>query len=281
MQEQIVINGQLISYQHFGSQKSGQALIFLHGWRSQKEVWKQVASSMYHVSSIYCIDLPGFGASPAPKITPPSIHLALHGEGRGRGWSVGDYAQTVKGFIEKLELKNVILVGHSFGGRVGIKLCAAQNQQNNNSLLPSFILREGTIQKLVLVDSAGFAMDTAKKSLMAGAAKIAKPFFKLKFMQGVRKKIYQTIGAEDYLATPQLQKTFINITSEDLTEDMRCINIPTLIITGENDKDTPVAFGQRMNSLIPNSKFVILPNAGHYSFLDKPEEFVEALKEFI
>ena len=62
---------------------------------------------------------------------------------------------------------------------------------------------------------------------------------------------------------------------------MEKINIPTLIITGENDQDTPVEFGRKMHSLIPNSKFIILKGAGHFSFLDQSEEFVKELEKFI
>ncbi len=180
--------------------------------------------------------------------------------------TVGDYAEVVAEFIKKLDLTDVIVIGHSFGGRVGIKLSSAHPE---------------LVRKLVLVDSAGFAMDTPKKNFYRSAAKIAKPFFKSAFMQGLRKKIYQKIDAEDYLATPELQKTFVNITGEDLSSDMENIKCPTLIISGENDADTPVSFGKKMNSLIRNSQFAILKNAGHFSFLDQPEEFAEILKKFI
>ena len=96
MDKQIISNNQLMAYSEFGRPDAGKALLFLHGWRSSKETWNQVASSMYpscaeapegrQVSSIYAIDLPGFGGSSAPKTA----------------WSVGDYAESIKGFIEKL-----------------------------------------------------------------------------------------------------------------------------------------------------------------------------------
>lgn len=209
-----------------------------------------VSKSAGQQYSIYAIDLPGFGQSSTPKEV----------------WAVGDYAEVVKGFIEKLELKNITIVGHSFGGRIGIKLAAKY---------PSLI------SKLILVDSAGFAMESSRKNLLGATAKIAKPFFKPKFMQGLRGKIYKQIGAEDYLATPELRQTFVKITTEDLSMDMKNITCPTLILTGENDLDTPVEFGQRMNGLIKESKFTILKNAGHFSFIDKPQEFVNKLLDFI
>ncbi|MEK7161620.1 MAG: alpha/beta hydrolase [Patescibacteria group bacterium] len=249
MANQIVVTDNLISYNQSGAGDS--AVIFLHGWRSQKEVWSGVVSRINDERlRIYSLDLPGFGGSSVPK----------------EAWTVGGYAEIVKGFIEKLELKNVVIVGHSFGGRVGIKLAAKY---------PS------VISKLVLVDAAGFVNQTAKKSAISIMAKIAKPFFKPKFMQGLKQRIYKTIGAEDYLATPELQKTFVNVVNEDLTEDLKKINCPTLIIFGENDNETPVEFGEKMHSLISNSRFEILPDAGHFSFLDKPEEFAKVLIDFI
>jgi len=250
MTSQIIVNNNLIAFDQFGAGDS--TVIFLHGWRSQKEVWGQVINQVIKLSSyqVYAIDLPGFGGSPVPKTV----------------WGVGDYAEMVKGFIEKLGLSNVIIVGHSFGGRVGIKLAAKYPQ---------------LISRLILVDAAGFVTNSPRKAFFRFLAKIVSPFFRFSFTGGLRKKIYQFIGAEDYLATPELQKTFVSVVNEDLSEDMKKIVCPTLIIYGENDVDTPVEFGKQMQLKIKNSKLKILSNAGHFSFLDQPEEFVKIFKEFV
>ncbi len=267
--KQVVINNLLISYSEVQS-GGAQTLLFLHGWRSQKEVWLPVIQKLSVINSqlsIYAIDLPGFGGSQAPT-TPPrqTGHPSLNKEGNTAGWTVGDYVNIVAEFIGKLELKNVIVVGHSFGGRVAIKLASVNPK---------------LVNKVVLVDSAGFAMEASKKKLAALAAKIVKPVFKPKVMQGLRKKIYQTIGAEDYVAIPELQKTFVNVTNEDLSDDMKKIQAPTLIIFGENDKETPATYGELMKFLIPKSKCLILKGTGHFSFLERPEEFVKILSDFI
>ncbi len=250
---QVVVNNQLISY--FSTETADeQSLLFLHGWKSSKEVWRESANLLISRSAnqpinIYALDLPGFGQSPAPK----------------EAWGVSDYAQIVKDFIEKLELKKVVLIGHSFGGRVGIKLAS-----EHKSLL----------FKLVLVDSAGFAYNNTKKKFVNSLAKIVKPIFKPKLMQGFKRKAYRALGSEDYLDTGDLKPVYLKVIGEDLSEDMKRINIPTLIIVGENDQDTPVEFGQRMHFLIPNSEFQIIANAGHYSFLDQPTIFIHLLTEF-
>ncbi len=246
-----MVNNNLISYSKVNAQAGQCALVFLHGWRSSKEVWQGVASKLQQAGcSIYMLDLPGFGSSPTPK----------------SNFTVSDYASLVAEFIKKQDLGKVVLVGHSFGGRVGIKLAATESE---------------LIAKLVLADSAGFAMESRKKSGYGLVAKLVKPFFKPSFMQGLRKQVYKLIGAEDYLATPSLQKTFVNAVSEDLTQDMKRVSCPTLIIFGERDADTPKEFGSRMHNLIVNSRLEILDGAGHYSFLDKPEEFASFLTEFV
>ncbi len=254
MNQQIVIQGQLISYFQSGEKNADTTLLFLHGWRSQKEVWHQVIKDITNKNDLnvnaLALDLPGFGQSPITNLS----------------WKVGDFANLVAEFINKLNLKNVCLVGHSFGGRVAIKLAST---------------RIDIIKKVVLVDSAGFPMNQKKKKTFALVAKLVKPVFRPKFMQSVRKQIYKVIGAEDYVATPKLQEIFLNTINEDLTENMKRILQPSLVVFGEKDTETPVEYGEKMHELILNSKFKILKDAGHFSFLDKPQEFVEIIINFI
>ncbi len=247
MAKQLIVNNLLVSY----SDSAGLgdvSLVFLHGWRSQKEIWGKLIQAMPQAWSCYALDLPGFGASQAPL-------AALY---------VNDYVQAVAEFLKKLGLKNVVLVGHSFGGRIAIKLAASQ---------------PGLLSKLVLIDSAGFV--NSKNQFFAIAAKIARPFFKPQFMQSLRGKIYSRIGAEDYVATPNLKQTFVNIINEDLSKYLPQINSPTLLVWGEKDPETPVIYGERMNREIPNSKLIVIPGAGHFSFLDNPSMVAGGMINFI
>lgn len=250
-QNQIVLKGQLVSYV-YNQISANDCLLFLHGWGSSKEVWQITASKLVSQSankpiSMYAMDLPGFGKSPLSSVRQSE-----------EGLSVADYAEVVKGFIEKLELKNVIIVGHSFGGRVGIKLSV---------LYPNYV------KKLILVDSAGFVDNTLRKKLFNFVAKIIPTILKNKFGK--------YFASKDYLNSGNLKKTFIKVINEDLSEEMRKINTPTLLIWGADDTVTPVDFGYLMKSKIKNSKLKIIASAGHYSFLDKPEEFVKLLINFV
>ena len=100
-------------------------------------------------------------------------------------------------------------------------------------------------------------------------------------MKSTRDKIYKKMGAEDYVATPELKETFINVIDEDLTHYLEKITQQTLLIWGENDDATPVSQAKIMKEKIKNSKLIVVPNAGHFSFVDKPEIVGKEIFNFI
>lgn len=249
----IVLNNQLISYFTNFKANSGTPIIFLHGWRVDSKIWLETIDMMRNEgieNDIYAIDFPGFGSSPSPK----------------EEFKLSDYCDLIEQFIIKQNLKKVILVGHSFGGRVAIKLSATKPE---------------LFEKIILVDSGGLKTDQNKKIALNVVAKIVKPFFANKLMQPLRSQIYKKIGADDYLATPELQKTFVNIINEDLSKYLNKVPGPALIIWGANDTETPLESALIMSKGIHKSKMVILDDAGHFCFQDKPEEFIQAIKEFL
>ncbi|MBI3304905.1 alpha/beta hydrolase [Candidatus Parcubacteria bacterium] len=249
--KQVVINDILIAYdalRHPAPQP--ETFVLLHGWRSRKEVWRVVAEQLFSHGDVYALDLPGFGNSEIP----------------GRALTVSDYADLVADFIQKCELKAPTVIGHSFGGRVTIALASIHPE---------------SIGKIVLVDSAGFINASAKRRIAKAAARLLRPLFRPTFMASLRQKIYELIGAEDYVATPWLRQTFTNIINEDLSEHLRAITAPTLLLWGKDDRETPLSFATRMRALIARSRLVVLEGAGHFSFADQPKAFVEAVQTFL
>ena len=244
--KQAIINGLLIHYSIVNDVAPDYTMIFLHGWRSNRAAWNTTISNLQITKkiSIVTIDLPGFGNSQVPNVP----------------FGVTDYANIIEEFVRKFDLKNIIIIGHSFGGRIGIKLA---NQCD--------------IKLLLLVDSAGIAKKSISKSIKLVIAKCVSPMFNLNFLKPLRKRIYKFIGSEDYTATPYLKETFVKIINEDLRDDIKRIQNPTVIIWGENDSETLVSMAYEMKSLIHNSKLYIIKGAGHYVFLDQPNEFTTIL----
>lgn len=250
-EKNIILNGALVHYFTNDSQNENKPIIFLHGWRSMGSIWLNFFDQLKNMGFFaLALDLPGFGQSQMPK----------------KNFCLRDYATIVGEFIKKLKLKNPVIVGHSFGGNIALKLA---------------LIEPSMAKSLVLVDASGVRQKTNKKNLAAIFAKIVKPLFLPSFMQPLRKLIYEKMGAADYLATPALQKTFLNITNEDLTESLKNIETKTLIIWGEGDKETPLGQAYILKNNLKNSRLVILKNAGHFPFLDQPDEFMKIITNYV
>lgn len=251
VRKQIVVNCLPISY--FSKERSGKytPLFFLHGWRASSETWRPLFPYLYDLPNQLCfIDLPGFGRSASPP----------------RNFTLDDYCDTVAEFMRKIGIKRAVLVGHSFGGRIALKLAAT---------------RPELAEKLVLADSSGVRRITAGLRAKRAIAKAVKPIFTLRRLQSTREKIYKLVGAEDYIATPHLQQTFVNVLEEDLRPLFPRVKVPTLIVWGEKDTETPLRDAEEIHRGITGSTLVVLKGAGHFSFLDEPEKFATNLAEFI
>lgn len=250
---QLVLHNSLVSYTTLGSHKEGgaPALLFLHGWRSQGSVW---ATLMRYLTvgqkNVFTLDLPGFGSSPAPQTS----------------WQLKDYAAVVSDFVAKLNVTEVILIGHSFGGRIALKIAAEH---------PPWL------KKLVLIGVPGIKQNTARTTMLAAVAKVARPIFKIKKLQNLRKKIYEFIGASDYVETPELRRIFLNIINEDLQPLLSTITTPTLLVWGANDAEVPAAVGKAMERILPSAHYKEIHDAGHFCFIDNPQECAAVLNAFI
>lgn len=237
-----------MKYLKFGDSKN--FVVFLHGWGASKESFLWTKNYFKDFSLIY-LDFEGFGESECPP----------------KAYCVGDYVCSVKALLDNYEIESLVLVGHSFGGRVAIKFA-----RQFESLYHDF--------KLVLVDSAGMK---PRRSL-----KFYVNVFKYKVCKKMAKKSkhfenkLKKYGSCDFKnAAGVMRETFVKVVNENLESSAKQIRSKTLIIWGENDLDTKLFMAKKLKRLIKNSKLEIIKGAGHFSFLDKPLEFVILLDSFI
>ncbi len=248
-----VIDGIKINYETRGE---GECILFLHGWGANIKLFDGL---METVSKKYCaaaLDLPGFGESEEPS-TP---------------WSVDDYVSFVIKFTQETGLSPVALVGHSFGGRLMIKLLAG-------GLMPS-------VKKAVFMDAAGIKPKKSLKqkvSLIAyktGRRIMSIPPMKTLFpdaVENMRKKR----GSADYnSATPVMRQTLVKVVNEDLTPLLKDIKVPSLLIWGTLDTATPISDGETFERMIPDAGLVRIEGGSHFAFLQAPEICSRAISSF-
>jgi pimeloyl-ACP methyl ester carboxylesterase len=248
------ISGQSVFYAEAGR---GETVLLLHGWGTDHSLFRpliELLSKKYHVLAL---DLPGFGQSAEPP----------------NAWDVGDYAAFVQKFLAQKGISVCSILGHSFGGRVAIKIAAAPPPQL-------------TIKKLVLLAAAGIKPPATEKSTArAKRYKRAKRLLESapmrRFFPGAMEKLRQKYGSADYkAASPHMRKVLVKTVNEDLAPLLSAIKTPTLCVWGRNDTATPLSDGERMTREIPDAGLVILENAGHYAFLEQLPQFLRVMASF-
>jgi pimeloyl-ACP methyl ester carboxylesterase len=246
----ITLNGVVVAHHILGQ---GVPVVMLHGWGASAELVLPLAKKLAPLG--YCahvLDMPGHGNSPEPPIA----------------WSVTDYAQLVVAYIEAQGLGQVHIFGHSFGGRVALVLGADYPQ---------------VIRKIVLADAAGIRPKTSlSKKIRLNTYKFIRDGLKTIGLRGLSDQLRawynKRYGSADFLATSGvMRETFVQVVNQDLSEYAKKISAPTLLIWGENDQDTPLWQAKKLNQLIPDAGLVVYPHAGHYSYLEYPDQTAQAM----
>lgn len=249
----IIIDGLNIEYTEAGS---GIPVLLLHGWNSSYDVYKGIISSLSDRCRLVAPNFPGCGGSdtmPEP-------------------WTLDDYCSFVLKFIKETGLENPILIGHSHGGRVVLKMTA------DGMIAPP---------KIVLLDSAGLIPKKSfKQKFRARSFKIIKRFLTLpgikNHSQGLLDKARRHYGSADYNAAPEvLRKTMVSLVNTDLRDIIHNIRCPALLIWGENDTATPLADAEIIKKLIPDAGLCVIKGTGHYSFCEQPYQAAAILRSFI
>jgi len=250
-----VVRGMKVNYIDEGS---GDTVLFLQGWGTDLNIYKKLINKLSSGNRIVAFEFPGFGKTPEPPTA----------------WDVNDYTEFTVEFIDKLKLDNVVLMGHSFGGRVIIRLMNKEKKKFK-------------VKKIVLLDSAGIKSKvTVKKKLKqtwfnvckkAAGSKIGKKIF-----PGAVDRMKNKYGSADYRkASPLMKQVLVKTVNEDLTDMLPNINVPTLLVWGDMDTATPLSHAKIMEEKIPDAGLVILKNTGHYSFLEDFYTFGRVIDSFL
>lgn len=232
------------------------SIVLLHGWGSNIENYGQLQTYLGKFFKVYAIDLPGFGLSSEPSSP----------------WDTKDYAELIAKLIQTLKINRPILIGHSFGGKIALYLIAKK-------------LISG--KKLVLINSAGIkSQKTLCKWLKIYSYKFFKHIAQLPLVKMVlqpRLEMYRKkFGSQDYRdASGVMRNSLVKIVNEDFRVLLPLIDVPTLLIWGDQDTKTPLSDGQLMQQLIPNVQLVVLVGTGHFSYVDNFAEFILPVHEFL
>ncbi len=248
--KKILVNNLPTAYLDEGE---GSVILMLHGWRRTLSDFDGIATILKNNYRIIRIDLPGFGET----------------EKSSQAWDLGDYIDFLDAFINKLEIKPDVIVGHSFGGRIIIKGIASGKLK---------------AKKIVLISAAGVKVDTLRKKLFLFLAKIGDVISYIPPLIFVRRKLknkfYKIIGS-DYLESGNMKEIFKAVVDENLAPLAAKIKCDALLIWGEKDMQTPLKDGQLLHSLIASSRLEVLQNTGHFVQIEEAQKVAGIIGDFV
>ncbi len=251
----INVNGYEIAYQITGQGED--TVVILQGWGTEFATYNSVAACISDRYRVVQFDFPGFGASDEPR----------------EPWAVEDYANFFLDLMAALGIQKATLLGHSYGGRVIIRLAAREN-------LPF------TIERIVLVDSAGILpKKTWKQKMKIRRYKLLKKIVNLKLVYAICPRLIDewrnSQGSADYRnASPMMRQCLVKAVNEDLTELLPKIKQDTLLIWGDLDTATPITDAKLMEEKIPGAGLAVIPGTGHFSFLENPALFRSIMQAY-
>ena len=233
-----------INYEYFDN-KAKTSLVFLHGWGQNIKMMESLAKPFCKKYNVLIIDLPGFGESAEPKEV----------------WSIYDYSEMVNELLKELKINNPILIGHSFGGKISLAYAIKYNPK-----------------KIVLLASP-YKKNIKKPTLKMKVYKTVKKIPLLNKLEGFVKN---HVGSTDYKnASEMMKKILVNHVNLDLTEELKNIKCPTLLIWGTNDNAVSYEDGKELEKLIPNAGLVTYEGCTHYAYLERLDQTIRVLNSFI
>jgi len=220
---------------------SDRHIVFLHGWGANRDSLRGIAALFESSHTVHLIDLPGFGDAPMPPTT----------------WSTVEYTDLVQQYITTRIQAPSLLVGHSFGGRVSVRLAARHLAE---------------IRAIVVMAAPGLPRPAMSRGWfrrwgirsMRRVLRIAKPIVGASPLEWHTRRY----ASKDYLAAGAMKDGLVRTVNEDLTDCARRVACPVLLLWGEDDRETPPWLAYRFRELMNgHATLELLPHKDHYLYM--------------
>lgn len=239
----IKVGNILVNYLTYGNEK-GKDVVLLHGWGQNILMMKPIGDAISRDFRITIMDLPGFGESDRPSNV----------------WTIYDYMECVHCLLKELHIKNPLMIGHSFGGKITLAYASKY-----------------PCEKIILLASP-FKKEIKKLSTKT---KILKGLKKVPLLNRFEETAKKHIGSRDYRnADPLMRSIMVEHVNLDLTEDVKKITCPSLFIWGDMDEEVPYERAYELENLVKDGGSVILEGGTHYAYLEFQGRVVSIVRHF-
>ena len=260
---------------YYTEEGKGSPLLLIHGFGASTFTWRFVAPELAKSHRVIAVDLKGFGQSDKPF------------DGR---YSVYDQAELLAQLIEDKDLRDLTLVGHSFGGGVALLLALEANQR-----------LDGRITRLVLLDSIAFPQNIPVFFRLLDVPLVSQIGVRMVPPSVQARVALQIAYFDDSKIDPEEIELYAaplktaagkhaiiysarQIVPEDiaeLSERYKTIELPTLILWCDHDRIVPLEVGIKLRRTLPNSTLRLVEECGHMPQEEQPASTLALIKGFI
>jgi 3-oxoadipate enol-lactonase len=255
------INGIRLAYTDEGR---GTPVVLLHAFPQSRAMWDRQVAALSNMHRVIAPDFRGFGESDAPEGT----------------YTLDQYADDVDALLDHLAVQQAVFVGLSMGGYTLFALYRRHAARMKGLVLADTRAQADTeegragraaMARTAREKGAGAIADLMLPKLLSPVALQTKPELVRQVRTAIeRTKVSGIAGALMAMAG-----------RPDSTPLLAQLARPVLVVTGELDGPTPPADGRFMAEHIPGARLEIIPQAGHLSNLERPEEFTDAVRSFL
>ncbi len=252
---------------HVVQQGGGETLVLLHGLGGPL-VWDRVIDPLSKKFAVVTIDLPGFGDSDSPPLP----------------FSTQQYCEFLFHLFKELRIEHFTLAGLSYGGQIAVNFLFHYRSRADRLIL---ISSAGLLGEQAIFNTAPFWLlfRFVAKHIVLRSKFLTCTFSRLTFYRkesrppGYCDKLFAQLSAPG--KSDAWLNGFHNVfgQKDEFPRMLAAVNVPTLVIWGKRDRTVRPSYAQMFQRYSPQARLVMIPDAAHALPLEKPEEFVEALRE--
>lgn len=258
------VDGRRLHYQEAGT--GDRAVVLLHAFPLHAAMWDDQLVALSDRWRVIAPDLPGFGDS-EPLPDPDTA-------------SLDSMADAVAGLISHLGLSRAVIGGLSMGGYLAFVLA-----RRHRSLVEALVLadtraaadtdevkeRRSSQQQQARAEGTAELIDTMLGTLLAETTRTGQP----DTIDRVR-RLMERASPQAFVAALQAMKD-----RADASDELAGLNVPTLVLVGDQDATAPVEVAEEMCAELPDCRLAVIESAGHLSNLENPEAFTAELRSFL
>jgi pimeloyl-ACP methyl ester carboxylesterase len=242
------VSGERISYLASDDLASSKTpVLFLHGAGGSSHVWRNQIEAEVPGYMQVAVDLPG--------------HARSEGKGAER---VEDYRDFVQAFVKAAGWERLVLCGHSMGG----------------AITQAFALAYPHLLQAIILVGTGARLRVAPEVL--DAAKRGGNLIDMAYAPSTDRRLVKEAEKEYLLTEPEVRsRDFLACDGFDIMERVAAIEVPALIVCGEEDRLTPVKYSRYLEERLPDAELRLIPEAGHMVMWEQSQAVNEAIASYL